>query len=328
MSTSTVKACIRCGTDNDRYAQRCGHCGFRLPTFEIANDVPEVPVEELKTRLEDLKEACRQVLDQEVEPEDFAAFLEEKKNSLPRPHQSLVIQERGGTAQNVRRDENDDWEFAHFVRGIDAMVPFFEEFEEHFLEEGIAIIEAGNKKLIDPHVFVPVETVATLGQSTVLCVQCGTQNPIGPVNCSKCGARLPREAGGSSTDAKADLLVRFQRIKRMCEDIRRGTANPEQFGAFLESETAMLKQARDDFNASVKVGNYEQDSPEEIATVAAGFSEIEQGLDHMWAYLNEGDEVALNKGLTLARNGNLKLNNGLRLNSKTQKSLMEKQRYM
>ncbi len=329
MASQTMKACIRCGSENDRLAPRCGNCGFRLPTFEIASEAPEVPVEELSKRKTEIEVQCQRVLDEEIELEEFAAFLDEMRKNLPRPHQSLVIQERGGQASNVRRDENDNWEFAHFERGIDAMVPFFDECDPQFLELGLSIIEAGNRKQIDGQVYLQVDVPNLPGiKDSVLCVVCGHQNAIGPANCSKCGARLPRESGDSSTESTGDVLVRFQRTKSMCESVRRGKTTPEEFAAFLDSEMAALKSAHDEYMESIKVADYDKESPDEVAAVLGGYREIEQGLELMYVYLHEGDDTALNKGVTMIRNGNLKCNQGFRLNAKTAKALTEKQRYL
>ena len=272
-------------------------------------------------------------------PEDFHAFLDEFKTTLPKPEQRLMIKERVGQSTNIQLEDREDYPFAHFLKGIEAMMPFFEELEEEMIDEaiarlddGLAIIEAGTKKLIEPRnhtyemVEVPLLPYSTQGE--VLCVQCGQKNSVGPTFCTNCNARLPRHVMDSALESKPELNVRLMRYKKNCDQVRRGQLSPDDFITFLEAEGQALVEARADYAAAHQGTGYEKVGAEEIASTKAGLNEFGQALELMWLYVNEGDEINLDRAFALAKSGNQKLNQGMKMNAKTVEKLSAGNRYM
>jgi hypothetical protein len=312
---------------------------MRLPTFELEDPTPELPVEELKSRLESISEACEQVKAGDVTPEEFYTFLEEYKASLPKPDQRLMIKERVGHATNILLEEVEDYPFAHFLKGIEIMMPFFNDLEEDLIDEaiqrlddGLAYIEAGTKKLTDPasrtYELVEVPLLPYASEGRVLCVQCGHKNPSGPIFCSNCNARLPRHVMDSAIESKPELNGRLMRYKKNSDQVRRGQITADQFTVFLEQEVEALAEARLEYDQAHEGTDYRQTSPDEVASTKAGLDEFGQALDLMWLYLQEGNEINLDKAFALAKSGNQKLNNGLKMNAKVQEKLTQGSRYM
>lgn len=202
----------------------------------------------------------------------------------------------------------------------------------------MASLRKANKSFVDDKALTPHEEEEipiefdeeALGKAktdipVLTCVRCGTENEAHETVCSNCGAKLPKLAQMDDTQkyAPGSITGTLSRFQDAAAKVRGGEWNEEELADFVEYMFLTLNSLQLQYRAFVDHTRYVEDSPAEVRMVHEGMEEFEAGVEHFYAYIQEGEEAYLDEGLEMMRQANDKLIEGLRLNREYRKGIAD-----
>lgn len=161
------------------------------------------------------------------------------------------------------------------------------------------------------------------------CVKCGFENAEGAKICRKCGVLLflfAEDDKKEEVQEPEELPVVNDRLKlfeNAVAKVRSGAMSVNDFADFLEKTAAILSEKEQEIKSIDIPKEAIDDFKEELAVGFAGMDLYNQGIESMFAYVEELDDELLERGLELVRSGNERINEAMRINRENRNKLEE-----
>lgn len=147
----------------------------------------------------------------------------------------------------------------------------------------------------------------------MLCVKCGYDNPPGSTSCLNCKVML----SNINFYKMLEPAVRNSRLKKIqeyCEGVLKEAVSVEEFALFLSSTYQHLVKLGEEIRDIVHEEDYDSFSPDEVEKGYEGMQLYEEGLSHIYLYVEDLNEEHIREGLEMVSKGNEYINKAMTLN--------------
>ncbi|MFH1453472.1 MAG: hypothetical protein ABIH00_05785 [Armatimonadota bacterium] len=156
----------------------------------------------------------------------------------------------------------------------------------------------------------------------MICFKCGHDNPATAVNCEKCKTPLPKMPAGYQAP-KPVLTERLQKFRDAINNLKNNIWTAEEFKSFLDNISADLAARFADIKSTDVPVEMEEDFAEEMALGLEGITLYEQGINELYATLQDGNIDHLDIGFEIIEEGNDKINEAMRINRENRQKMEE-----
>lgn len=162
--------------------------------------------------------------------------------------------------------------------------------------------------------------------SLIVCMNCGAQYRASMNVCPNCDAAMPRYSEPFS--APEMVTSRFRQFQDAAEKVRSGAWSVQEFASFLETISAYLAEKAREILQYVQETGYYEYGQAEVDTGFSGIQDYEAGMMELYEFVHDPDPSHLDQGLGRIWEGNVKINEAMRINREERKKLEEEWGFM
>ncbi len=161
---------------------------------------------------------------------------------------------------------------------------------------------------------VTEQAAELLGKADTCCIYCGSSNPSGLKKCQSCQATLVQLDMSSEDRHVVERTEVFDKAQKNINDFRHNRMSREDFEKWVEAFGLKLNEQADGLTNLIRETGYFEANPEEVEMGMTGVFDYLEGVDLLRVYLIEGDVSLLEGALSKMWEGNLKVNESLKIN--------------
>ncbi|MCE1246616.1 MAG: hypothetical protein LWY06_08230 [Firmicutes bacterium] len=152
----------------------------------------------------------------------------------------------------------------------------------------------------------------------MLCVECGNFDQSHSTICGNCGALFPDRA-----TPPPGLNKNLRDLEIACSMVRNREISSGDFRGILSKMQNMFRKNLDDVEKMDIPADIREEMKEEFSTGTVGIKFYLEAINEMFAFLEDRQEVHLERGLVMARDANSRINQALRINFENYRILQE-----
>jgi hypothetical protein len=152
----------------------------------------------------------------------------------------------------------------------------------------------------------------------MLCVECGHFEHSHSTICENCGALLP-----DRITPPPGMDKNLRELEIACSRVRNREISSGDFRNILNRLFNVFKKNMDDLDTMDVPADIREEMKEEMSTGIGGIKFFLEAINEMFYFLEDRQDVHLDRGLLMARDANSRINRALRINYENFRILQE-----